>query len=147
VASTMGATFGIGPRHTGRLPGNWYAPQGQGVMPMNTLTFYSNHNYMVSGPRSGDLLGLFEGMREAGVRNVVLASPAPAWDSDFNSNGLLLFLRLANLTPLTAVPDEGPDSQLATLIRAEALGTEPPCVRLPDGTGVWIRAGDVVCGR
>jgi len=142
VASTMGATFGIGARHSGRLPGNWYAPRGQGVMPMNTFTVYSNHNYMVSGPRrAGDLLGLFQELHNAGVRDVLLVSPAPAWDIDFNSNGLVLFLRMAHLTPLAATGADVPASRLAMLIRAEALGAAAPCARLPDGTGVWIRLG------
>jgi 4-amino-4-deoxy-L-arabinose transferase-like glycosyltransferase len=142
TASTLGATFGVGARHTGRLPGNWYAPHGQGVMATNTLTVYANHDYMVSAPRrAGDLLGIFKKLSHAGVRGVLLQSPAPAWDIDFNSNGLILFLRLAHLTPLTAISAEQPGAQLATLIRAEALGDAPPCARLPDGTGVWIRRG------
>jgi hypothetical protein len=142
AASTMGATFGVGSRHSGRLPGNWYAPRGQGVMPRNTLTFYSNHNYMVSGPRhAGDLLGLFRRLREAGVRNALSASPTPAWDPYFNGNGLILFLRIARLTPLASVGPEVRQAQLATLIHGKAYGTAPPCARLPDGTGVWIRLG------
>jgi len=142
AASTMGATFGIGARHSQRLPGNWYAPRGQGVMPLNTITFYSADNYMVSGPRrAGDLPGLFQELHEAGVRYVLLASPAPDWDADFNANGLILFLRIARLVPLASASAEIPDAQLATLIHEKALGTAPPCARLPDGTGVWIRLG------
>ena len=143
AASTMGATFGIGPRQSGVLPGNWYAPRGQGVMPQNQFTFYSNHNYMVSGPRhAGDLLGLFHKLRKAGVRDVVLdPSQAPAWNRDFNLNGVLLFLRLAQLTAHPAAPVGIPDSQLATLIHATTHGTAPPCVRLPTDGGVWIRLG------
>jgi 4-amino-4-deoxy-L-arabinose transferase-like glycosyltransferase len=142
AASTMGATFGVGPRSSGLLPGNWYAPLGQGVMPLNQFTLYSNHNYMVSGPRRAeDLLGLFHQLRKAGIRYVFLNSPAPAWDRDFNVNGLLLFFGMARLTPSATAPAGVPASQLATLIHATALGTAPPCARLPHDGGVWIRLG------
>jgi len=142
TASTAGATFGVGARHAGRLPGNWYAPRGQGVMKLNTVTFYSADNYMVYGPRrAGDLLGLFRALRAVGVRYVLLASPAPDWEADFNANGLILFLRIAHLTPLAEASARTPGPQLATLIRETALGAAPPCVRLPDGTGIWIRLG------
>jgi 4-amino-4-deoxy-L-arabinose transferase-like glycosyltransferase len=142
TSSTMGATFGIGSRHSGLLPGNWYAPRGQGVMPRDTLTFYSNHNYMVSGPRrAGDLLGLFRKLHGAGVRKLLLASPAPAWDPDFNANGLLFFLRIAHLTPLAAAAAGDRNSHLATLIHGRGLGTAPPCARLLGGAGVWIGLG------
>jgi hypothetical protein len=142
AASTMGATFGIGFQHSGLLPGNWYAPRGQGVMPLNQLTFYSNHNYMVSGPRrAGDLLGLFRELRAAGIRKVFVGSDAPAWDRDFNTNGLLLFFGIARLAPGENAPAGVPDSQLATLIHAPALGSAPPCARLPNDGGVWIRLG------
>jgi hypothetical protein len=142
VASTIGATFGVGPTYRGLLPGNWYAPQGQGVMPLDRFTLYSNHNYMVSKPRRfGDLLGLFDELHDAGVREVaVFESQAPVEDVDFNVNGVRLFARLAHLSFPRAASDAR-DRRLAWLIHARALGRAPPCVRMPDG-GVWIRLGD-----
>lgn len=144
TASTMGATFGVGSPHSGLLPGNWHAPLGQGVMPLNRFTFYTNHNYMVSGPRrGGDLLGLFRELRAAGVRKVGISGAATQEDIDFNPNGLRLFLRLARLgLPGGASPSQlGP--RLATLIHGGAFGTARPCVRLPGGDGgIWIRLGD-----
>jgi hypothetical protein len=147
AASTMGATFGIGSREPGLvpanlLPGNWYAPQGQGVMPLNRLTFYSNANYMVSGPRrAGDLLGLFHALHDAGIHNVIVGSDVPEWNPDFNPNGLILFLRIAHLSERTHAPAHLPRRQLVTLIHANASGTPPPCARLPHGSGVWLRLG------
>jgi hypothetical protein len=142
AASTMGATFGVGSQQSGLLPGNWYAPEGQGVMPRNELTFYSNHNYMVSGPRrAGDLLGLFHELHEAGIREVVVGSDMPAWDPDFNPNGLLLFLNVSHLSQAGNAPAGVPDRRRVTLIYAEALGTAPPCARLRDDRGVWLRLG------
>jgi len=145
AASTMGATFGVGPTYSELLPGNWLAPRGQGVMPLERFTIYANHDYMVSLPRrAGDLLGLFDELRDAGVREVsVSGTEAASEDIDFNPNGLLLFARIARLTlpPRTSSRDAfGP--QVATLIHALSLGKAPPCVRLPDGSGVWIRRGD-----
>jgi Dolichyl-phosphate-mannose-protein mannosyltransferase len=145
VASTLGATFGIGPSHSGLLPGNWYAPRGQGVMPLDRFTIYTNHNYMVSGPRhAGDLLGLFDELHDAGVREVwVSASETAPEDIDFNHNGLLLFARMANLTyPPRTSSREAFGPAVATLIHALSLGRAPACVRLPDGTGIWMRRGN-----
>jgi 4-amino-4-deoxy-L-arabinose transferase-like glycosyltransferase len=143
VASTMGATFGIGPRHDGMLPGNWSAPRGQGVMPLNTFTVYANHNYMVSGPRrAGDLLGLFEELRKRGVREVLLPdAEAPLSDADFNLGGVILFVHLAHLSFAEDVRSRVFDPTLAMVIHARAFGRAPPCVHLPDGDGLWIRLG------
>lgn len=145
TASTMGATFGVGPAHSGLLPGNWHAPLGQGVMPLNRFTVYTNHNYMVSGPRrGGDLLGLLRELRAAGVREVSISGEATQEDINFNPNGLRLFLRLAHLgLPSASASPSQLGSRLATLIHGGALGTAPPCVKLPgeDG-GIWIRLGD-----
>lgn len=146
AASTMGATFGVGSAYSGLLPGNWHTPRGQGVMPIDSVTVYANHNYMVSGPRqAGDLLGLFDELRDAGVRELVIsASEAPDVDTDFNYNGLLLFSLMAHLRlRLSDAPSPSPpDNSVATLIHAVALDSAPPCVRLPEDGGVWIRLGD-----
>jgi len=141
AASTLGATFGVGPTHSGMLPGNWAAPQGQGVMPLNRLTLYSNHNYMVSGPRrAGDILRLFDELHSSGVRHVtIFVSQAPDEDVNYNFNGLLIFARMAHLsTPATTAGSAGE----ATLIHGLTYGAARPCVRLPDGAGVWIRWGE-----
>lgn len=143
AASTMGATFGVGPTHTGLLPGNWDAPRGQGVMPLNRFTIYTNHNYMVSGPRrAGDLLGLFNELHSAGVRKVTTtALQAPSEETDFNENGVLLFAHMAHLRYGPAARPSPLGRRLATLIHALSLGKAPPCARLRDGGGVWIRLG------
>ncbi len=146
AASTMGATFGVGPAYSGLLPGNWHAPLGQGVMPLNRFTIYTNHDYMVSGPRrAGDLLGLFHELRDAGVREVtIFRSQAAQEDIDYNPNGLRLFLRLARLgLPSAGASPAVLGSRLATLIHGGTFGTGRPCVLLPGGDGgVWIRLGD-----
>lgn len=145
TASTLGATFGVGPAYSGMLPGNWFAPRGQGVMPMDRFTIYSNHNYMVSGPqRAGDLLGLLDELHDAGVRELAIsASDAPDEEVLFQPNGLILFARIAHLTIHSSASSRNALSpRVATLIHALSLGKAAPCVRLPDGAGVWIRLGD-----
>jgi len=145
-ASTLGATFGVGGTYSGLLPGNWHAPRGQGVMPLDRFTLYTNHDYMVSGPRrAGDLLGLFRELHAAGVRDLSIPTAQTSQeDVDFNPNGIRLFMRLAGL----GLPDAGASARalgprLATLIHGGAFGSAPPCVRLPNGDGgVWIRLGD-----
>jgi 4-amino-4-deoxy-L-arabinose transferase-like glycosyltransferase len=145
AGSTMGATFGVGPASSELLPGNWYAPRGQGVMPLNRFTLYTNHNYMVSGPRrAGDLLGLFDELHDAGIREVVISRiEASQEDIDFNANGLFLFAHLAHLgLPGEAASGDARGPRVATLIHALSLGKAPPCVRLPGDGGVWVRRGD-----
>jgi Dolichyl-phosphate-mannose-protein mannosyltransferase len=148
AANTMGATFGVGSREPGLrpaklLPGNWYAPRGQGVMPLNRLTFYSDANYMVSGPRRAeDLLGLFRALHEAGIRRVVVGSRVSEWNPDFNTNGVILFLRIAHLSEVEVpAARDVPPPQVVTLIYANVRGTPPPCAPLPHGWGVWLRLG------
>ena len=113
-------------------------------MPLNRFTIYSNHNYMVSGPRrAGDLLGLFDELRAAGVRYVAIsAEQAPREDALFNANGLRLFIRMAHLSVPGEAAPAALGARLATLIHAASFGAVPPCARLPDDGGVWIRLGD-----
>lgn len=145
AASTLGATFGVGPPSDALLPGNRNAPRGEGVPPLNHLTVYSNHNFMVSGPRSGgDVLGLLKDLRRRGVREVLwLEAQAPQGYVDFSANGLLTFALIAQLhIPSGAVQPALLDEQSAFLFRARRFGSARPCARLSGGHGLWIRLGD-----
>jgi len=147
VASTCGATLGLGSAYSGLLPGNWAAPRGQGVMRLDHFTIYASHDYMVSGPRrDGDIPGLLDGLRAAGVRNVTASlSDFSGADSHYDKSGLLVAIRLARLAPVSG--SAGAPAHLATLIHRRRFGRARPCVRLDDGEGVWIRLGDATSPR
>jgi 4-amino-4-deoxy-L-arabinose transferase-like glycosyltransferase len=146
AAATLGATFGVGHHSDVPLPGNRFAPRGEGVPATGTLTVYAAHDLLVSGPRDGgDFLGLLKTLRRSGVRQILWSdAEAPLWETDYNANGLLTFARMARLP----VPSGGSfePSQLeahqALMLRRRALpGAGPPCARLPNGDGVWVSIG------
>jgi hypothetical protein len=147
-ATTLGATFGLGSDGRARelLPGNRAAPRGEGVPARGTVVVYADHDFLVSGPRRvGDLLGLLVALREAGVRNVVwFVAQAPNASPDYNHNGLIALARIAQLD----VPDSGTvdlrrrGPRSAVLIRQARLEGTAPCIRLGDGSGVWVRLGN-----
>jgi uncharacterized membrane protein YsdA (DUF1294 family) len=145
VATTLGATFGVGSSSSEPLPGNRAAPRGEGVMPLSGVTVYSNHNYMVSGPREDSgVLDLLKELRADGIRRVVWFEEwAPLWDLDFNSHGLIALARIARLSfPLGTIDLGKIDPRAAVLIPEKALDKAPPCIRLRDGRGLWIRLGN-----
>jgi len=148
VATTLGATFGVARDDSPTpLPGNRFAPRGEGVPPSGGITVYSTRDLLVSGPRDGgDLLGLMKDLRQSGVRQVLWSdAEAPLWEAEYNANGLHAFARMAQLT----VPDDGVfdpaqlEARQALLIRRPSLpGTGPPCARLDGGDGIWVSLGN-----
>ncbi|HKG38863.1 MAG TPA: glycosyltransferase family 39 protein [Conexibacter sp.] len=145
VATTLGATFGVGTRSETPLPGTRFAPRGEGVPPLETIVVYSSNNLLVSGPREGgDILGVMKALRHEGVREVVGSDDeAPIWDPDYNANGLLLFARMARLrVPTEAIEFNTLEARQALMLRRPELpGAGPPCARLPNGDGVWVSIG------
>ena len=146
VATTLGATFGVGHRSDAPLPGNRFAPRGEGVPATGTLTVYAAHDLLVSGPRDGgDFLGLMKELRRSGAREILWSdAEAPLWETDYNANGLLTFARMARLP----VPSGGSfepsqlEARQAFMLRRRSLpGVGPPCARLPNGDGVWVSLG------
>jgi 4-amino-4-deoxy-L-arabinose transferase-like glycosyltransferase len=145
VAATLGATFGIGSSTSAVLPGNRNAPHGEGVPRLNHLTVYSNHNFMVSGPRNGgDVLGLLKDLKREGIAGVVWFNEwAPAWFVDFNAQGLVAITKIAQLAVPYGTVDLGRlEAKQAVLIPERKLGSAPPCARLSGGIGLWIRRGN-----
>ena len=146
VATTLGATFGVGQRSDTPLPGNRFAPRGEGVPPSGRLTVYAAHDLLVSGPRDGgDFLGLMKALRRTGVRDILWSdAEAPLWETDYNANGLLTFVRMAQLqVPRGGAFDPAQlEARQAFMLRRRALPEAgPPCARLPNGDGVWVSIG------
>jgi Dolichyl-phosphate-mannose-protein mannosyltransferase len=144
VATTLGATFGVGGRVPTQLPGDRYPPRGEGVPRQHHVTFYANHDFLVSGPdRDGNVLGLFKALHRNGATQVIwFLWQAQEWDAGFDFPGLYSFAREAKLTtppqfnPLKLRRDQ------AFIIHQAHLRTAPPCLRLSDGSGIWVRLGN-----
>jgi hypothetical protein len=144
VAAQLGATFGVGGGTTRQLPGSRSAAYGEGVPPRGRVIVYASDDYMVSGPHAHpDMLALFRTLRRAGMRTLGWEDQVERWDDVFDETGLIVFAYIARVG-VTPEADRSPVVQPgeALLIRARALGgAGPPCLRLRDGTGVWVRMG------
>ena len=138
AANTLAVSFGVGGVVSFQLPGAHPARlQAPGV-----VRIYSNSGYLVAGPhRDGDLLGTLRALKRNGVTEIVWNGGT--FEADFSTSGLRALAQIAGL----AHPDR---SSAASLTRQDAYlahaprggPSEPPCVRLSDGTGIWIRLGD-----
>jgi len=144
VAAQLGATFGVG-RSPAQLPlSNGAVQEGEGVPPRDRVVVYSSLDYLVSGPlRTGDVLALMRRLRAAGVERIAMEDGGDPNDHMFEAVGLAVFAHVAGLTA-DAVDPPQPGARVAQLIRAPSYDGSPPCVRLFNGTGVWVRVGDRV---
>ena len=134
MANTLGANFGIGKTVTVKLV---HSPPETQAIP-DRVIFYSNVGFLVTDPhRDGDIPGLFRTLHREGVRVVT-------WNFQVNppTFSYLGLQALALLTGLISTPEENlarTDAQAVVLVN-EAVSPRlpPPCVRLSDGTGVWM---------
>jgi len=143
VATTAGATFGVGGAIPARLPGNLGAPDGIGVPPRGKVVVYSNYDYLVSGPRrDADLLALLRGLERSGVRKIywdpVAARPEHV---DFNSAGLTVLTRVAGMSVADRIDLERIRPHYVLLMYRPAPPHTTPCVRFASGMGVWALLG------
>jgi 4-amino-4-deoxy-L-arabinose transferase-like glycosyltransferase len=137
IANTLGGSMGVGHRVTVALPGA--APQ-ESYLRAGRISLFTDDGYVIGAPeRSGDMLDVMRQLQRRGVRTLTWTStvtPSVA----FQDLGLKLFAWMAGLTPLQVL-DPPPQTQ-ATLQQREIEPGQRPCVRLWDGTGVWVRLGD-----
>jgi hypothetical protein len=135
IASTLGATFGVGSPKT-----ITFAPSNGALESPGTVMLYGS-SFLVAGPeRDGDLLGMLQALRHEGVR-VLTWSPAQGTEPDFSNGGVTALAQVAGLEPLMGKPAQGPSE--ATLAHGKIEPHEvTPCIKLDDGTGVWVRIGN-----
>jgi hypothetical protein len=143
VAANVGATLGVGGTTSRQLPGSRRAAYGEGVPPRGSVIVYSNQNFIVSGPhRRPDVLGLLGALRRAGVTAVGFVDHVESYDRNFEETGLWVLSRVADLQVLPeveAATTPGPGQAIA--IRSRRKQATAPCLRLADGSGVWLRVG------
>ncbi|HEX7290594.1 MAG TPA: hypothetical protein VF250_05625, partial [Conexibacter sp.] len=161
VATTLGASFGVGGRVHIPLGGATVKTRTSfGIPSPNGITLYADRDFNVSAPRRGaDILRALQLLRDQGITGIAwYRDDAPLGDPVLDSQGLSLFARFAGLrrplrfwtvTFVTQPPaPELRDEWNLTiprrifLIRRETYAGIPPCMRLSDDTGIWFVIGD-----
>jgi hypothetical protein len=144
ASAHVGATFGVGDRSERRLPGNRQAELGEGVPLRDRVVVYTNENFLVSRPHAqGDVLELMRAVQAYGVRRLYWEDTVDEGSPVFERIGVLAFATAAGLEmDIERTDFRGLDRDAAVAIRATSLDRAPPCTRLYDGTGVWLRLGD-----
>jgi Dolichyl-phosphate-mannose-protein mannosyltransferase len=141
AVNTAGSSFGIGQLTSVTLPG----ANASSLQHPGELTLFSNRGFLVSGPNEdGDLLATLRALRRNGVRVVVL-EPSTVTNGAFSALGLIALDEIAKLETYSSA-----EVSAAALTRQVAVfhnapigaGESPPCLRLANGTGVWIRLGN-----
>jgi hypothetical protein len=111
----------------------------------NFAMVYSDEGYLVpTGPeRASNMLGVLQQMKRAGIEGVLmLPSTAPNEAAFLEGLSPLTLIAGMKLGESAAPPTNLPTSIAVfdrELLKANSV---PPCVKLPDGTGVWIRLGN-----
>jgi hypothetical protein len=139
-ANTLASNFGVGEPWTPSLPHSLWAAAPQA----HSVTVYSNEGYLekAAPETGGDMLGTLKELKQGGVE-AVLVLPSEAENEAAFVEGLYPLSIIANLNLGESAPPANLSSAVAVFDR-EALGRNPtpPCVKLNDGTGVWIRIGN-----
>jgi hypothetical protein len=140
LANTLGTSFGVGGVAALTKPRWW----GTSVQQLHPDPIYSNVGFLVSGPkRDGDMLAMLRALRRQGVEAVEWPAETQVLQPDFSSIGVLVLAQIATLTPLEQVELSTLNRHVAALEHESiSAGSAPPCVRLDDGTGVWVRLGN-----
>jgi Dolichyl-phosphate-mannose-protein mannosyltransferase len=143
IATTTGATFGVGGPIPTQLPGNRrHAPRGEGVPPLGGMIVYANHDWLVSRPRGdGGLSALLQALRRRGVHAIAwIPEQAPVDDRNFNDMGLQVFV-LANGLSIADDPAHLRAGEARLLHGPVDSAGSTPCLRFDDGSGVWVVEG------
>jgi 4-amino-4-deoxy-L-arabinose transferase-like glycosyltransferase len=138
VANMLGSTFGVGKQFRITLPG----ASPTALQQPGYLTLYPG-GFLVSGPhRDGDLLATLRALRRGGVRYIVWNQQQGTFETSFSNGGVAALAQIAQLTP-AATPTASLGRREAVMAHGKIAPHEVlPCVRLDDGSGVWIRIGN-----
>jgi hypothetical protein len=141
--NTLGDTFGVGPNLSTSLP-NATAGSEQGP---GTFTLFSTSGYLVSAPEhEGNLLAVIEDLKRRGLTYVLFGSNSAVPKADFSVEGLHALATIAglnpNFLPTPGVPTATWNKVAVVANFTSGAGRPPPCLRLRNGTGVWVSLGN-----
>jgi hypothetical protein len=110
-----------------------------GVRLPDQVVLYSPRSFQLSGPkREGDVLALLRALHRRGVRMTAWL-PEAEEPYVFDQYGLNALAQMARLGVVEGSDPEHLNDGVALLLRESRFGTTPPCLRLDDGSGVWVR--------
>jgi 4-amino-4-deoxy-L-arabinose transferase-like glycosyltransferase len=141
LLNTLGASFGAGGTLTVTLP---RASDTSLLRSPGALPVYSDAGFLVAGPeRHGRVLELLRALQRHGVVKIGWFL-SQSQEPDFSTAGLVVLAQIAHLAfPTVAVkPTQIPGNQATLFHAAIDPSMAPPCIRLGDGTGVWVRLGN-----
>jgi hypothetical protein len=138
VANVAGASLGVGREVHLTLPGANAADRQQ----PGVVRIFSDVGFLVGAPRlDGNILETLRALRRNGISGIAL-EPSSLFEPDFSAAGVTALAEVAHLGIVTA-PEQDLTLHDAVLHHAPIEpGEIVPCVRLADGTGVWMRLGD-----
>lgn len=139
LVNTLASDFGVGKVWIVKMPS---VIASSTVAP--SASIFGEGGYLVSGApeRSTDMLGTLKSLK-AGGEEAVLVLPSEAPNEPAFLEGLLPLTLIANLNLGEATSPATLPSSVAVLDReSTSKNSVPPCVKMPDGTGVWIRLGN-----
>jgi 4-amino-4-deoxy-L-arabinose transferase-like glycosyltransferase len=142
TVSTLGASFGVGGRVRVMLTSEQVPDRAvYGVAAPRQVIFHADENFLVTGPRRHEsVLDMFKALRRRGMVAVVWL-PEQNDPRHYDHYGLDALAALARLGTLGSFNPQQLPPHTALLVRERAFGSAPPCVRLSDGTGIWVRVG------
>jgi 4-amino-4-deoxy-L-arabinose transferase-like glycosyltransferase len=148
VASTLGASFGVGGRVRVMLTSEPVSDRSvYGVASPRQIVFHSDDNFLVSGPRrGGEIQDLMHGLERGGMIAIAFL-PNQERPDIFERNGLHALAQFAGLGMQREFNPGQLAPGVALLVRQRSFGSFPPCIRLSDGSGVWVRFGRAVSPR
>ena len=144
AVNTIAIDLGVGGSHRISLPGEQSSPEGN---LQRKLTFLAPPAFAEgrAEPRRDHVIDLLRAEKRRGARLLYIAGGADDWNA-FNSNGLTIFARMVGLDfPANNDPHLLRRSDFF-LIRRPPVGPAdpPPCLRLQDGTGVYVSRGGTI---
>jgi 4-amino-4-deoxy-L-arabinose transferase-like glycosyltransferase len=137
LANTLGVGFGLG-GHATSGPQNPTYIQQPGI-----VTLYANYGFWVGPPsRDGDTLGLLRALRRSGIREVRWYSEQET-GIEFSSPGIAVLARIAGVgvASNSLDPAQAARSVAFLLHRFPEPGLPSPCIKLRDGSAVWVGLG------
>jgi hypothetical protein len=143
AVNTLGDTFGVGPNLRMSLPN---ATTGSEQAP-GTFIVFSTYGYLLSAPeREGNLLAVIEDLKRRGFAYVLFGSNSAIPSPDFSVEGLHALAAIAglnaNFLPSPGVPPEIWSKVAVVGNFSTGAGRPAPCLRLRNGTGVWVTFGN-----
>jgi uncharacterized membrane protein YgcG len=141
LANTVMINTGVGGEHAFRLEKESTSLERPGYVPV-----FSTQGFPVGAPeRDGDLLATLQALQRNGIRTVTWL-PNQSRGADFTRIGIAVLSYVAGLKALEKTVPLTTLTRQDVILSHEKIGPRepPPCVRLDDGTGVWVRIGDPV---